>query len=189
MIGIVPSLDDDPWKSRGFYLRVSDSIHSAYVSVADEDVELIMSDKIQLGQFIHVTRLDPCTPVPMLRGLKPVPKRRPCMGDPKDLISSDVLTARKNVESKRVKKLVGLEKKVEVKENLKGKMKRAMESEDMNSRRLSLSNGKVAGPEIRRLSLDSMRKGWDRSPGGNSGVMVVSKSKSKEGFCGSNSVR
>ncbi|KAL3537272.1 hypothetical protein ACH5RR_000638 [Cinchona calisaya] len=189
VIGIVPSLDDDPWKSRGFYLRVSDSEHSAYVSVSDEDVELIMSDKIQLGQFIHVTRLDSGSPVPVIYGLKPVPKRRPCIGEPKDLISSDVLMVRKNVESKRGKKNVGLEKKALVRENLKGKMKRVMESEDVKSRRLSLSTGKNGGPEMRRLSLDSMRKGWDRSPGGNNGVMSVSKSKLKEASMGSDSVR
>ncbi|KAL0429344.1 UNVERIFIED_CONTAM: hypothetical protein Sradi_0560400 [Sesamum radiatum] len=31
VISIVPSLEDDPWKSRGYFLRVSDSVHSAYV--------------------------------------------------------------------------------------------------------------------------------------------------------------
>ncbi|KAK4410994.1 hypothetical protein Sango_0172400 [Sesamum angolense] len=65
VISIVPSLEDDPWKSRGYFLRVSDSVHSAYVSVSDEDVELILSDKIQLGQFIHVTWLDSGSPVPV----------------------------------------------------------------------------------------------------------------------------
>ncbi|KAK6120778.1 hypothetical protein DH2020_045482 [Rehmannia glutinosa] len=65
VISIVPSLEDDPWKSRGFFLRVSDSLHSAYVSVSDEDVDLILSDKVQLGQFIHVTRLDSASPVPV----------------------------------------------------------------------------------------------------------------------------
>ncbi|XP_027106697.2 uncharacterized protein [Coffea arabica] len=189
VIGIVPSLDDDPWKSRGFYLRVSDSVHSAYLSVLDEDVELILSDKIQLGQFIHVTRLDPGSPVPVLCGLKPVPKRRPCIGEPKDLISSDVLTVRKNVDSKRVKKKVGLDKKSLVKENLKGKLNGVLDNEGLKSRRLSLSYGNVGGLEVRRLSLDSMRKGWDRSPGGNGSVVSVSKSKFKEGSLGLDSSR
>ena len=189
MIGIVPSLDDDPWKSRGFYLRVSDSVHSAYLSVLDEDVELILSDKIQLGQFIHVTRLDSGSPVPVLCGLKPVPKRRPCIGEPKDLISSDVLTVRKNVDSKRVKKKVGLDKKSWVKENLKGKLNGVLDNEGLKSRRLSLSYGNVGGLEVRRLSLDSIRKGWDRSPGGNGSVVSVSKSKFKEGSLGMDSSR
>ncbi|KAK6162805.1 hypothetical protein DH2020_002646 [Rehmannia glutinosa] len=72
VISIVPSLEDDPWKSRGYFLRVSDSLHSAYVSVSDEDVELILNDKIQLGQFIHVTRLDSCSPVKSKGKLKKV---------------------------------------------------------------------------------------------------------------------
>ncbi|XP_027162766.1 uncharacterized protein LOC113763218 [Coffea eugenioides] len=189
VIGIVPSLDDDPWKSRGFYLRVSDSVHSAYLSVLDEDVELILSDKIQLGQFIHVTRLDSGSPVPVLCGLKPVPKRRPCIGEPKDLISSDVLTVRKNVDSKRVKKKVGLDKKSLAKENLKGKLNGVLDNEGVKSRRLSLSYGNVGGLEVRRLSLDSIRKGWDRSPGGNGSVVSVSKSKFKEGSLGLDSSR
>ncbi|KAL6495645.1 hypothetical protein OROGR_030208 [Orobanche gracilis] len=154
VISIVPSLEDDPWKSRGYFLRVSDSLHSAYVSVSDEDVELILNDKIQLGQFIHVSRLESCSPVPLLGGLKPIPKRRPCVGNPTDLISSDFLTAAKP-------------KKVVVKsEKSKGKLKNVVEStEDRSARRLSLGNGNVGGfSESRRLSIDSARKGWHTSP-------------------------
>ncbi|XP_023732318.1 uncharacterized protein LOC111880150 [Lactuca sativa] len=153
VIGIVPKDDvfDFDRKNKGFYLRVSDSIHSAYVSVAEADVDLILGDKIQLGQFIHVTRLDFGSPVPVLRGLKPVPKRRPCVGDPKDLISSDSLVIRSNsrVDFSKKKK--------------EGKVK---ESNSNSSRRLSLVNVKTRDePETRRLSLDySSRKSWDRSP-------------------------
>ncbi|MCD7456894.1 hypothetical protein HAX54_033544 [Datura stramonium] len=183
VISIVPSLDDDPWKSRGFYLRVSDSQHSAYVSVSEEDVELILSDKIQLGQFIHVTRLDSGSPVPVLRGIKPVPKRRPCVGDPKDLISSDFLTARNRTDPKRGKKN-GEMKRVEA----KTKTNRVAVSEDIKSRRQSIGNGKVEGLEMRRLSLDSARRGWDRSPGEQNGAGATPRSKSKSGFSGSDSL-
>ncbi|KAL0397496.1 UNVERIFIED_CONTAM: hypothetical protein Scaly_0198000 [Sesamum calycinum] len=163
VISIVPSLEDDPWKSRGYFLRVSDSVHSAYVSVSDEDVELILSDKIQLGQFIHVTWLDSGSPVPVLRGLKPIPKRRPCVGEPKDLISSDFLNS----------------KKVEAKVKSKGKVKKVVGNEEGNVRRISLGNGKVGGLESRRLSLDSYRKGWDKSPQSRN-VSRDEKSKSKD---------
>ncbi|TMW85766.1 hypothetical protein EJD97_022566 [Solanum chilense] len=183
VISIVPSLDDDPWKSRGFYLRVSDSQHSAYVSVSEQDVELILSDKIQLGQFIHVTRLDSGSPVPVLRGLKPVPNRRPCVGDPKDLISSDFLTARNRPDPKRGKKN-GEVKRVEV----KTKINRVVLSEDVISRRQSIGNGKVDGLEMRRLSFDSVRRGWDRSPGEKNGAGATPRSKSKTGFPGSDSL-
>ncbi|KAK4372241.1 hypothetical protein RND71_007625 [Anisodus tanguticus] len=171
-----PSLDDDPWKSRGFYLRVSDSQHSAYVSVSEQDVELILSDKIQLGQFIHVTRLDSGSPVPVLRGVKPVAKRRPCVGDPKDLISSDFLTARTRPDPKRGKK------------NGEVKMVEAKTKMEIKSRRQSIGNGKVEGLEMRRLSLESVRRGWDRSPGEKNGAGAATpRSKSKSGFSGSGS--
>ncbi|XP_011086847.1 uncharacterized protein LOC105168452 [Sesamum indicum] len=163
VISIVPSLEDDPWKSRGYFLRVSDSVHSAYVSVSDGDVELILSDKIQLGQFIHVTWLDSGSPVPVLRGLKPIPKRRPCVGEPKDLISSDFLNS----------------KKVEAKVKSKGKLKKVVGNEEGNVRRISLGNGKLGGLGSRRLSLDSSRKGWDRSPQSRNGGRDE-KSKTKD---------
>ncbi|KAK4416157.1 hypothetical protein Salat_2723100 [Sesamum alatum] len=161
VISIVPCLEDDPWKSRGYYLRVSDSLHSAYVSVSDEDVELILSDKVQLGQFIHVAWLDSGSPVPVLRGIKPIPKRRPCVGDPRDLISSDCLNPKKvetKVKSKdKVKKVVGIN-----------------------------GHGNVVvggGLEGRRLSLDSARKGWDSSPVSKNGAakrLSMSKSRDKD---------
>ncbi|XP_038722697.1 uncharacterized protein LOC120014728 isoform X2 [Tripterygium wilfordii] len=98
VIEIVPSslgLGDDPWQNRGFFLKVSDSLHSAYVSVSDEDADLIYNDKIQLGQFVYVSRLDSSSSsVPVLLGLKPVPRRRPCVGKPVDLVSSDSLPIR-----------------------------------------------------------------------------------------------
>lgn len=177
VISIVPWLDDDPWKSRGFYLRVSDSEHSAYVSVSDEDAELILSDSVQLGQFIHVTRLDAGSPVPVLRGLKPVAKRRPCVGEPKDLISSDFLTVKSRSEPKKVKKKNGEVRKME------GKAKESVKSEDLKGRRRhSVDAGKVEGMEMKRVSLDSMRRGWDPSPSGKNGSNSISKNNPLKSF-------
>ncbi|XP_073158114.1 uncharacterized protein [Henckelia pumila] len=164
VISIVPSLEDDPWKTKGYYLRVSDSLHSAYVSVCKEDVELILSDNIQLGQFIYVTRIDPCSPVPVLCGVKPIPKRRPCVGDPKDLITSDFLNG----------------KKVEKKVKQKRIVKKVVGNEDGIVRRLSLGNGKSGSMESKRLSLDSARKGWERSPSGKNGGKAAPKVKPKD---------
>lgn len=165
VISILPSLEDDPWKSRGYFVRVSDSMHSAYVSVSAEDVDLILSDKIQLGQFIHVTRLDSGSPVPVLRGVKPVPKRRPCIGDPKDLISSDFLNA----------------KKVETKAKLNGNVKKVFGNKE-GGRRLSMGNGEIGGMQNRRLSLDSARRAWDRSPQSKKGGHGL-KPKAKDTSC------
>ncbi|XP_075474697.1 uncharacterized protein LOC142505549 [Primulina tabacum] len=164
VISIVPSLEDDPWKTKGYYLRVSDSLHSAYVSVCNDDVELILSDKIQLGQFIYITRVDPSSPVPVLCGIKPIPKRRPCVGDPKDLISSDFLNAKK------------VERKVKSKRNVK----KVVGNEDWIVRRLSFGNGRSGSMENKRLSLDSARKGWETSPSGKNGGKGASKVKPKD---------
>ncbi|XP_010557046.1 PREDICTED: uncharacterized protein LOC104826177 [Tarenaya hassleriana] len=133
---IVPCLADDQWRSDGFFLKVSDSLHAAYVAVcAGDDADLIRSDEIQLGQLVYVRggfHVENGCPVPVIRGLKPVPKRRPCFGNPSDLVSSDVL-----VPFTQVSTLDDSKKKTRKKKN---------------------------GVETKRLGLDSPRKGWDQTP-------------------------
>jgi hypothetical protein len=87
VVSIVPALaGSDLFTNKGFYLKVSDSSHATYVSLPEEQHDLILSDKIQLGQFIHVDRLEAATPVPILRGVRPVPGRHACVGTPEDLV-------------------------------------------------------------------------------------------------------
>ncbi|XP_017700024.2 uncharacterized protein LOC103714852 [Phoenix dactylifera] len=89
VVSIVPALaGGELYPNQGFYLKVSDSSHATYVSLPDEQDDLILSDKIQLGQFIHVERLEAASPVPILRGVKPVPGRHPCVGSPEDLVAA-----------------------------------------------------------------------------------------------------
>ncbi|OAY73906.1 hypothetical protein ACMD2_01261 [Ananas comosus] len=89
VVSIVPALaGGDLFANKGFYLKVSDSSHATYVSLPDEHNDLILSDKIQLGQFIHVDRLEAASPVPILRGVRPVPGRHPCVGNPEDLVAT-----------------------------------------------------------------------------------------------------
>lgn len=89
VIGIVPALaGTDLFSNQGFYLKVSDSSHATYVSLPDEHEDLILSDKIQLGQFIHVERLEAASPVPILRGVRPVPGRHQCVGTPEDIVAT-----------------------------------------------------------------------------------------------------
>ncbi|KAF6155215.1 hypothetical protein GIB67_019741 [Kingdonia uniflora] len=155
VIGIVPALTgDDPWSNQGFYLKVSDSLHCAYVLMSDDDVDLIFSDKIQLGQFIQVARIDSGSSVPVLRGVKPVAKRRECVGSPVDLGSSEALPFRSNVGFKE-----GFRKKEGVKR---------LEFGDARTvgRQSSVENVGVEVTQARRLSLDSMRKGWEKSSKG-----------------------
>ncbi|GKV39195.1 hypothetical protein SLEP1_g47003 [Rubroshorea leprosula] len=89
VVSIVPALaGGELFPNQGFYLKVSDSSHATYVSLPDEHDDLILSDKIQLGQFIHVDRLESGSPVPILRGVRPVPGRHPCVGTPEDLVAT-----------------------------------------------------------------------------------------------------
>lgn len=89
VIDIVPAdLDgDELWPKHGFYVKVSDSSHATYVSLRDEDVDLVLSNKLQLGQFVYVDRLEAGSPVPVLRGVRPLQGRHPLIGSPQDLIA------------------------------------------------------------------------------------------------------
>nr|GME07897.1 Protein TonB like [Ipomoea batatas] len=92
VVSIVPALaGGELFPNQGFYLKVSDSSHATYVSLPDEHDDLILSDKIQLGQFIHVERLEAASPVPILRGVRPVPGRHPCVGTPEDIVATKSL--------------------------------------------------------------------------------------------------
>ncbi|KAK6160197.1 hypothetical protein DH2020_003578 [Rehmannia glutinosa] len=70
----------------GFYIKLSDSSHSIYVSLPFEQDDLVMSNKMQLGQFIYVDRLEPGSPVPVVKGAKPLPGRHPLVGTPEPLM-------------------------------------------------------------------------------------------------------
>lgn len=95
VIEIVPCLSDDQLRNEAFFVKVSNSLHAAYVAVfVGDDADLIRSDEIQLGQFVYIRgglHIEKGCPVPVIRGLKPVPKRRLCVGNPSDLVSSDLL--------------------------------------------------------------------------------------------------
>lgn len=87
VISIVPAISgSELWPDHGFFLKVSDSSHSTYVSLSKEDNELILNNKLQLGQFFYVDRVQGGTPVPILVGVRPVPGRHPFVGNPKDLM-------------------------------------------------------------------------------------------------------
>lgn len=71
---------------QGFYIKVSDSSHSMYVSLPSEQNDVVLSNKMQLGQFIYVDKLEPGSPVPVLKGAKPLPGRHPLVGTPEPLM-------------------------------------------------------------------------------------------------------
>ncbi|XP_071685573.1 uncharacterized protein [Rutidosis leptorrhynchoides] len=87
VISIVPALNgSELWPNHGFFIKISDSSHSTYAQLSKEDNELILNNKLQLGQFFWVDRMDVGTPVPILDGVRPVPGRHPFIGNPKDLM-------------------------------------------------------------------------------------------------------
>ncbi|KAI7725681.1 hypothetical protein M8C21_000091 [Ambrosia artemisiifolia] len=78
--------EKDLWPKQGFCVKVSDSSHSIYVSLP---AELILSNEIQLGQFVFVEKLEAGSPVPVAKGVKPVPGRQPFVGMPEPVASLD----------------------------------------------------------------------------------------------------
>uniref|UniRef100_A0A6N2KIC7 Uncharacterized protein n=1 Tax=Salix viminalis TaxID=40686 RepID=A0A6N2KIC7_SALVM len=163
VIEIAPSLSgtpNDPCRAR----ILLDSLHSAYASISDEDLDLIYNDKIQLGQFVYVSRFDVSasgSPVPVLRGLKPVPnKRRPCVGNPKDLVSSDSLPSSSItyiaptdfIKDKEKKKLLSRPRPSKI--NNIVKKSNIIVDDSKHRKRGSLD-------QTRRLSLDSARRIWE----------------------------
>ncbi|KAK7243451.1 hypothetical protein RIF29_38247 [Crotalaria pallida] len=170
VIEIVPCFshgDEAPWQSRGYFLKLSDSLHSAYVTVPDNDAELIYGDKIQLGQLVYVTRFSKTespvsktesSSVPVVQGLNPVPKRRACVGNPSELVHIGVKNP--TLEFRKTKNVnnaccngsrssIGLKR-----DELVSKMK-------LKKKSGGVEEGVV---EMRRLSLDSSRRVWDHSP-------------------------
>ncbi|KAI3818146.1 hypothetical protein L1987_11949 [Smallanthus sonchifolius] len=76
--------EKDLWPKHGFYVKVSDSSHSIYVSLPSD---LILSNEIQLGQFILVEKLEHGSPVPVATGVKPLPGRHPFVKMPEPVIN------------------------------------------------------------------------------------------------------
>ncbi|XP_022756462.1 uncharacterized protein LOC111304206 [Durio zibethinus] len=88
VIGIVPALaGSDLWPNHGFYVQLSDSLNSTYVSLSERDTELILSNRLQLGQFVYVDRFHFDSPVPLVSGIRPIAGRHPFVGSPDPLIA------------------------------------------------------------------------------------------------------
>ncbi|KAK6147354.1 hypothetical protein DH2020_018266 [Rehmannia glutinosa] len=69
-------------------LQLSDSVNSTYVSLSDRDTDLILTNRLQLGQFVHLDRLlFDSPPVPTAVNLRPVAGRHPFIGSPEPLIA------------------------------------------------------------------------------------------------------
>ncbi|KAK1314247.1 hypothetical protein QJS10_CPA06g01461 [Acorus calamus] len=183
VVGIVPALAggrDHLSPKHGFYLKVSDSSHATYVSLPDGQDELVMNDKIQLGQFIHVDRLESSSPVPILIGVRPVPGRHPCLGTPEDLVATRPLnflnsdSPKDKLKSVRlngakvgeaIKKNNSMEKKREVGVRLKSMNSRKWVQFSSRGRKRTRMGGIELGPKALRRSWEGgvERKGRENS--------------------------
>ncbi|MED6219679.1 hypothetical protein PIB30_117322 [Stylosanthes scabra] len=85
---IVPAELDEKslFPKHGFYIKLSDSSHSIYAALPSDQHDFVLSNKMQLGQFIYVDRLEPGSPVPVVQGAKPLPGRHPLVGTPEPLM-------------------------------------------------------------------------------------------------------
>ncbi|MQM09577.1 hypothetical protein Taro_042452 [Colocasia esculenta] len=89
VVGIVPALaGPDLWPSHGFYIQLSDSANSTYVSLSDRDADAILCNRPQLGHFVHLDRLHfEGSSVPRASGVRPIPGRpQPVVGNPEPLV-------------------------------------------------------------------------------------------------------
>ncbi|PPD71082.1 hypothetical protein GOBAR_DD32039 [Gossypium barbadense] len=95
IVSIIPVLSesDDLWPKQGFFIKVSDSTHELFVSLPQEQDEMILNNELQIGQFIYVEKLESAYPVPLLKGLKLIPGRQPFDRDPKHLVGNNIMEA------------------------------------------------------------------------------------------------
>lgn len=84
-----PSTSDDSlFPHNGFYVQLSDSLNSTYVSLSDRDTDLILNNRLQLGQFVHLDRLVfTSPPVPTPVNLRPISGRHAFIGSPDPLVA------------------------------------------------------------------------------------------------------
>ncbi|CAI9100273.1 OLC1v1037237C1 [Oldenlandia corymbosa var. corymbosa] len=90
VIGIVPALStsDSLWPHHGFYVQLSDSQNSTYISLSEKDTDLILTNRLQLGQFVHLDRfVFDSPPVPRAVNLRPIAGRHAFIGSPEPLIA------------------------------------------------------------------------------------------------------
>ncbi|KAL2254559.1 UNVERIFIED_CONTAM: hypothetical protein Sindi_0250600 [Sesamum indicum] len=154
---IIPVLEEgDLWPNRGFFLKVSDLSHAFYVSLTDQQNEMILGNKLKLGQFIYVEKLEKAEPAPLMKGVTPVPGWRPCEGTPVDIIPPPNLV--KLLEASGVDSVVEkgviLEKKISKPQSISRKLIRGTSGSESSIKRNERLKG---GYEGRRRSLSASK--------------------------------
>ncbi|KAL0422533.1 UNVERIFIED_CONTAM: hypothetical protein Slati_3276200 [Sesamum latifolium] len=145
---IIPVLEEgDLWPNRGFFLKVSDLSHAFYVSLTDQQNEMILGNKLKLGQLIYVEKLEKAEPAPLLKGVTPVPGRRPCEGTPVDIVPPPNLA--KLLEASGVDSVVEkgviLEKKISKTQAISRKLMRGISGSESSIKRNERLKGGYEG--------------------------------------------
>ncbi|XP_051119337.1 uncharacterized protein LOC127243391 isoform X2 [Andrographis paniculata] len=169
VISIVPAISgSELWPDHGFFIKISDSSHSTYVSLSKPDTDLILNNKLQLGQFFYVDRIESGTPVPVLVGVRPVPGRHAFVGNPKLLESSEFLTTPKedgdqenvksNGEDESVKKRIVIkeEKSGVASRYMQGVVKQRPDSGRETDTEVEMSKKKTKESKVQPCDADSL---------------------------------
>lgn len=166
---IIPVLEEgNLLPNKGFYLKISDVSHAIYVALHQDQNELILGNKLKLGQFIYVQKLEDAEPFPLLKDFTPLPGRRPCDGTPEEI--GPVPNLKKTFDGSNSDFIV--EKGVISEENImdiSSCLRRlSLESSDVEKVRKSSSNtnvleGSNTKGKFRSLSASKTRPGVKRS--------------------------
>ncbi|KAL0365304.1 UNVERIFIED_CONTAM: hypothetical protein Sangu_0628000 [Sesamum angustifolium] len=128
------ALDDDP---KPVLLQIRSIIPN----------EMILGNKLKLGQYIYVEKLEKAEPAPLLKGVTPVPGRRPCEGTPVDIVPPPNLV--KLLEASGVDSVVEkgviLEKKISKTQSISRKLMRGTSGSESSIKRNERLKGGYEG--------------------------------------------
>ncbi|KAL2513484.1 uncharacterized protein Fot_27455 [Forsythia ovata] len=174
---IIPVLEEGTlWPNRGFFLKVSDIAHQMFVSLPQEENDMILGNKLKLGQFVYVQKLVKASPVPLLRGITPVPGRHPCEGTPEDIVSPGNLVKflkASNVDS-IVEKGVILEKKKSESSSDSGKLARGLSDSESLRKGTEDLEGR-SRRRVRSLSASKAHPGENKTEKCHMGIPAIEK--------------
>ncbi|KAF8013719.1 hypothetical protein BT93_I1552 [Corymbia citriodora subsp. variegata] len=174
---IMPVLSEgDLWPNGGFYVKVSDASHAMNVSLPQEQDDLILCNKLHLGQYVYADKMEASYPVPVLKGVRPIPGRNLCGGAPKDLVPLENLVelwATSDPES--TKEMIGS---TEEKPERSGNTSTANVARK-NCGRAANSVSRKCGHGRTSSDLDGLL-GWDKSSDSESAISSSSESSTSK---------
>ncbi|XP_074331072.1 uncharacterized protein LOC141668197 [Apium graveolens] len=168
---IIPVLENgNLWPNKGFYLKICDVTHAMYVTLPEEENDMVLSNNLKLGQFVYVQKLEKSRPVPILRGITPLPGRRPLEGTPEDIFPGKYMEKflEPSLMDLFVNKRVISEKKID--RMSLGKLARAVsDSEALMQKKAGLDEGNgrlslsalIDHADVQKMSLDCSSEKYD----------------------------